>query len=112
MQERSMRRSVFFLTPLLPLALAACEDGPNQTFQPATGTLFNNGDTPAAVSDAGDSLTQSFGGQTKTQICSGDQLQKEWAAMINQPLAPVRFMAGLDMANGPSFPLLTVEQAE
>ncbi len=107
-----MRRSVFFLTPLIPLALAACEDGPNQTFQPATGTLFNNGDTPAAVSDAGDPLNSSYGGSTKTQICAGDELQKEWGAMVNQPLGPVRFMAGLDMADGLNFPLLTVEKAE
>ena len=47
-----MRRSVFFLTPLIPLAVAACEDGPAQTFQPATGTLFNNGNTPAVPSAA------------------------------------------------------------
>ena len=40
-----MRRSVYFLIPLIPLALTACEDGPNQTFAPATGTLFNNGNT-------------------------------------------------------------------
>ncbi len=62
-----MRRSVFFLTALVPLAVAACEDGPNQTFQPATGTLFNNGDTPASVSDAGAPLTATFGGSTATQ---------------------------------------------
>ena len=107
-----MRRSVYFLTPLIPLALVACEDGPNQTFAPATGTLFNNGDTPAAVTDAGDPLNSTFGASTATQICSGGVLQQQWQAMISQPLAPVRFMAGLDLDNGPAFPLLTIEQAE
>ncbi|MGO8998918.1 MAG: hypothetical protein ACLQVI_36800 [Polyangiaceae bacterium] len=107
-----MRRSVFFLTPLIPLALAACEDGPNQTFTPATGTLFNNGDTPASVTDAGDPLNSTFSGSTTTQICGGAELQEQWGAMVAQPLAPVRFMAGLDMDNGPTYPLLTVEQAE
>ena len=45
-----MRRSVSFLISVIP-SLVACEDGPNQTFQPATGILFNSGDTPAAVTD-------------------------------------------------------------
>ncbi len=107
-----MRRSVFFLTPLIPLAVAACEDGPNQTFQPATGTLFNNGDTPASVSDASAPLTATFGGSTKTQICNGQELQQQWGAMDQSVIAPVRFMAGLDLDNGPTYPLLTVEQAE
>jgi hypothetical protein len=112
MQERSMRRSVYFLIPLIPLALTACEDGPNQTFVPATGTLFNNGDTPGAVTDAGDPLNSTFTGSTKTQICAGGELQQQWGAMVAQPLAPVRFMAGLDLDNGPNFPLLTIEQSE
>ena len=107
-----MRRSVFLLTPLIPLALAACEDGPDQTFQPATGTAWNNGDTPATVSDAGDPLTTTFGGSNKTQICAGPELQQQWGAMIAQPIAPARYMAGLDLDNGPTFPLLTVEQTE
>jgi hypothetical protein len=112
MQERSMRRSVIFQTLLIPLAVAACEDGPNQTFQPAAGTLFNNGNTPAAVNDAGDPLSSTFGGSTKTQICSGDELQKQWGAMDSQAIAPVRYIAGIDLDDGPTFPLLTVEKAE
>ncbi len=32
--------------------------------------------------------------------------------MDSQDIAPVRYMAGLDLDNGPAFPLLTVEQAE
>jgi hypothetical protein len=111
MQERSMRRSVFLLTPLIPLAVAACEDGPAQTFTPASGTLFNNPSVPNAVSDAGDPLTLTVGGSTATQLCDGVEIQKQWGAMIAQPIAPVRYMAGLDMDDGPDFPLLTVERA-
>ena len=107
-----MRRSVFFRTLFLPFAFLACEDGPNQTFQPATGTLFNSGDSPASVSDASAPLTATFGGTTKTQICSGGELQQQWGAMDAQPLAGVRFMAGLDLDDGPTYPLLTVEKTE
>ena len=64
------------------------------------------------MTDAGDPLTSTFSGSTTTQICGGAELQQQWGAMVAQPLAPVRFMAGLDLDNGPTFPLLTIEQAE
>jgi hypothetical protein len=94
------------------LLLVGCEDGPAQTFQPATGTLWNNGSTPFVVSDAGQSFVVTSGGTNATQICSGDELQRQWGEMIGQPIAPARFVAGLDLDNGPTFPLLKVEQAE
>jgi hypothetical protein len=100
------------LTPLLPLALWACEDGPNQTFAPATGTAFNAGDSPALTDEAGAPLTANYGGTTKQEICSGSQLQDEWSKMIHQPIVPPRFMAGFDLAGGDQFPGLTVESVE
>ena len=107
-----MRRSVSFLTPLIPLVLIACEDGPAQTFTPATGTLCEQRQhLPASVTDAGDPFTTTFGGTNALQICSGSELQKQWGEMIQQPIAPARFMAGVDLDNGPTFPLITVEQS-
>src|SRR5262249_10696077 len=101
-----MRRSVFLLTPLIPL-LASCEDGPNQPFSPATGTFWNTGDSVAATTDAGDLLTSTFGGSNKQQICSGTELQQQWGVMIAQPIAPPRFMAGVDLQGGATYDGLT-----
>jgi len=109
-----MRRSVFLLTPLIPLvsfALAGCEDGPNQTFSPAKGNLFNNGDTPAATDNAGTSFDpKQFGGTSKTEVCSGAELQDQWDRMVHQPIAPPYQMAGVDIS-GTNYAGLTVDQA-
>ncbi len=110
-----MRRSLVFAS-LIPAALilAGCEDGPNDTYSPANanaGNVWNNGDTPPAFDDAGTSLQQSFGGHSKTEICSGAELQDQWARMVNQPIVPPYHMAGVDIS-GINFDVLTVEQAE
>ncbi|HEY2510418.1 MAG TPA: hypothetical protein VGI39_06170, partial [Polyangiaceae bacterium] len=99
--------------PLLPLCLqlAACEDGPQQTFTPASGTLFNDPNTPYAVGDAGQSLLTPTGGGNNVALCAGDEIQRQWSAMVSAPIAPVRYLGGLDLSDGDSFPLLKVEKA-
>jgi hypothetical protein len=111
-----MRRST--LRPLsvamLSTVVVACEDGPTQTFAPApagAGDVWNNGDTPAVVDDASTSLDASYGGTSKTEICSGTELQQQWARMVEQPLRPPYKMAGVDIS-GIDYAGLTVEQAE
>lgn len=110
-----MRRSI---TPLgilvVALSGAACEDGPSQTYSPAptaAGSIWNNGDSPAVVVEAGAPLTASFGGQSKTEICSGAELQQQWAAMVAQPIVPPYQVAGINLS-GVNYQSLTVEQAE
>ena len=108
-----MRRSfLYLLVPVVPFAVAGCEDGPDQTFSPATGSAWNSGGTQAAADDAGTPLDGGFGGSNKQQICSGQELQAQWSGMVQDPIMPPRFMGGLDLAGGDKFPGLTVEQAE
>lgn len=107
-----MRKPILLVAPVLALAVAACEDGPVQTYQPASGNLFNNGDTPASVGDASASLGQNYGGSSKTEICDGTELQAQWELMIHQPIQPPRFMAGIDLADGNQYPGLTIEKIQ
>ena len=113
-----MRRSFKALSIIVAVAgvtgLAGCEDGPSQTFSVApagAGQLWNNGNTPAAVTDASASFLTNYGGTSKTEICSGAELQSQWARMVAQPIAPPYFMAGVNIA-GINYQSLTVDQAE
>jgi hypothetical protein len=86
--------------PLIPVVflLAGCEDGPNQTYAPSPpNALWNNGDTPAAIDDAGTSFGQTYGGSSKTEICSGAELQDQWQRMVNQPNYPPYKIDGVDI---------------
>ena len=108
-----MRRSLsLFACPLLLASVAACEDGPNQTFSPATGNLFNDGDASASGADGAAPLNGDYGSTTKQEICSGAELQVQWDKMIHAPIRPPRFMAGLDLAAGETYDGLRIEAAE
>ena len=110
-----MRRSKLLLVCIAAVLLpAGCEDGPKQTLNPASasaGSIWNNGGTPAAVDEAGTSFGASYGGSSKTEICSGAELQDQWARMVEQPIVPPYKLAGVDIS-GIDFAVLTVEQAE
>ena len=111
-----MRRCVYLAIPILSLGLFACEDGPNQTYSPATGTLFNSGGALAQTGDAGapiflDGGYESYAGSSKQEVCGGGELQQQWAKMVQMPIAPPRFYAGLDVAGGDKYPGLTIGQA-
>jgi hypothetical protein len=95
--------------------LAGCEDGPNQSYGPApggAGQVWNNGDSPAAVNNAGAGFGGTYGGGSKTEICAGAELQSQWSKMIAQPIQPPYRMAGLDVSGGSTYVGLTFESAE
>src|SRR6185312_2636658 len=92
--------------------LAACEDGPGQTYSPvAPGAGFNGGN-----SSTHDGVTApvnaDFGGRSKNEICDGPTKAKRWAAMLEEQVIPPRHFAGLDMAKDDTWIGLTVEDAE
>jgi hypothetical protein len=99
----------------LLLALAGCEDGPNQVYQPSppnAGNVWNDGMPDGGVVDP---VTQDFtgieGGNNKQEICTGDQKAMRWAAMVMEPMVPPTTGAGLDIS-GMGWKGLTIEQAE
>jgi len=110
-----MRRPHFMWTvwaPILPLVLAGCEDGPTQTFSPTKGDHFNQGDPQAVADEAGAPLGAHYAATSKQEICSGEELQRQWAAMVHEPIRPPRFMAGFDLADGDTYNGLRIEKAE
>jgi hypothetical protein len=111
---RSKRFSMFLFVPILPVLLAGCEDGPTQTYQPSpdgAGDKWNNGNTPPAVDSPAVNFNAAYGGTSKTEICSGAELQQQWARMVEQPIVPPYHIAGVDLS-GINYSVLTVEQAE
>jgi len=117
-----MRRSIFILSALSAFssfALLACEDGPNQTFTPApanAANLWNNSGADASVFGAaqgyGAGASSGGAGTNAEVICTGAQEAKRWATMVREPLVPPRYVAGLDLAGGDSWPGLTIAEAE
>ena len=113
MKRMSIIRSVVVATSLV---LAACEDGPIQTYNPSppgSGNVWNNGHTPGSVdTNAKQGFVQQSGGTNKMEICSGDQKAARWADMVKQPIVPPTIGGGLDLSGGPSWIGLTIEAAE
>jgi hypothetical protein len=100
------------------LALAACEDGPAQTFNPAppnAGGYWNGQPDAAAVVDP---AVKGFGdntqgtGTNKQELCDAATKAKVWARMVQQPILPPSKAGGLDIAGGSTWAGLTIEQAE
>ena len=109
------RRSLRLLVVWASFALAACEDGPNQPFNPSppnAGDNWNNGHTPPSVDDAGQPYQNTVGGTNKQEICTGDKKAMVWANMVLQPIVPPTTAAGIDMTGGPTWKGITIEQAE
>src|SRR5690242_8575169 len=97
-------RSIFALSlPFLSLALVACEDGPNQTYNPvpaAAADNFNNGHTDAAVDPGQAGFLVDAGGTNKVVLCNGETKLNTWRAAFKKPILPPRQAAGLDVAGG------------
>jgi len=92
--------------------LAGCEDGPNQPYTPATGTLFNNGNPDASADPGTTSLDGGYAGRTVLNICTDDLKRQRWAKMLNEPIVPPVQFAGLDLrGDADSWRGLTVEEA-
>jgi hypothetical protein len=102
-------------------ALAACEDGPNQTYSPAapgSGNYWNNGNPDGSVGNATGQYDAGFGQLTPLQLCTADQQRVAWAKMLTEPMIPgdpndgLRpHFAGLNLAQ-PDWGGITYEQAE
>ena len=122
-----MRRSIVSV-PVLPslaslailtglLGLTGCEDGPNQTYNPApagAGDLLNNGNTAGTVdpTKAGYALPDASAGTNKQVLCDGPTTQKTWAAAFEKPILPPHSAGGIDIAGGDTWQGLTIEDAE
>ena len=115
-----MRRSVF--TPVFPLALGAlalagCEDGPNQTFQPApanAASVYNSeGQQDAGAVDPG---SQGFdagsSGTNAVNICTPAEQNAAWSTAFLKPMMLPFEMGGLDLSTGGTFAPFTIEMAE
>src|SRR5438105_811775 len=100
----------------LACALAACEDGPKQTFNPApmnAGSQWNDGNPkPVTNPDVSQGFTGTVGGTNKQEICDGPTKMMKWAAAFAQPIIPPTHGGGLDMSGGTSWQAITLDQAE
>jgi hypothetical protein len=113
---------VAVLAAVTALGAAGCEDGPNQTYSPATpGETTAWGTTsPTQTNPASKDFSYLQGGTNSNVICNGATLAKVWAAMDEQPVLPPVSAGGLDMAgpgctpNDPNctWPGITIEEAE
>ena len=126
--RRSVATTVLCIVPAIvagAVILAGCEDGPNQTFAPAQGTLFNNGDVDGSVDPVSAALDGGYPGQTALQICTADVKRQRWSQMLNEVIVPPALYGGLDLrgcgATKPSdldpsvpceWPGLKIEEAE
>jgi hypothetical protein len=108
-----MRKILF--CAIAAVGLIGCEDGPDQVYNPSpngAGDRWNNGNSPGSVDIAKNGYNDTFGGTSKLEICSGEQKAKVWAKMVNEPIKPPRYLAGLDVAGGDLWPGLLFEDAE
>ena len=110
------------VTAVASVGVLGCEDGPNQTYSPATPaeTAVWNNPGGSNVSPSSKDFSYLSGGTNANVICNGPTLAKVWAAMDKQPMIPPVEAGGLDMA-GPgctptsttcTWPGITIEQAE
>ncbi|HEX8789569.1 MAG TPA: hypothetical protein VF765_01360 [Polyangiaceae bacterium] len=105
-----MRRFAFMVAALAPLfTLTACEDGPNQTYNPAPNGAGNvwNGPGSAGLPEGGtysgngsQQYDASFGGQNANVTCTADQAKAIWHNAFQQPILPPGIAGGLDIAGG------------
>jgi hypothetical protein len=114
--------AVAALAAVVSLGTAGCEDGPNQTYSPASPAAASAWTaTPGSqVTPGTKDFSNLQGGTNSNVICNGPTLAKVWAAMDSQPIIPPVSAGGLDMA-GPgctpsdpscTWPGITIEQAE
>ena len=97
---RSVATTVLCIVPTLVAAgalLAACEDGPNQSFSPASGTLFNNGQVDGSASFTEAGYDAGYVNKTVLTPCSPELQRLRWGAMLNNSMTPPVFFAGLDL---------------
>jgi hypothetical protein len=89
--------------------LTACEDGPNQPFNPAPPGAAGvwNGPGSSGLPEGGtysgggaQAYDASFGGQNANITCTADQAKSIWSKYFQQPILPPGIAGGLDIAGG------------
>jgi hypothetical protein len=115
-----MRKPLVALTVFSCLGLAACADGPTQTFTPAPPGAVNSNDgmNPGTSDTAPAGFTTQGGGQNKQVICNAAKEAAVWKQMVQAPIVPPTVGGQLDMAGLDStgkietWTGITIEQAE
>jgi hypothetical protein len=112
-----MRRSVLTGIALLAAGFSAvgCEDGPNQTYNPAPSGAagsWNNAGPDASTSDPG---AQGFdgggggGGTNAVNICTAAQQSAAWAKVFAADIKPPFSIGGVDLSAGNTFGSVRIE---
>lgn len=73
------------------LALAACEDNPDQFFKTApkgAGQIWNNGNSKPYSDAARNSFDDNFNNVSKDSLCSAPQKHDVWSRMVNEKIVP------------------------
>ncbi len=110
------KHQLFLVAAASCVALAACEDNPDQFYSRApagAADRWNDGKTaPVYDPNARNDFTDNFNATSKQELCSGPVKQKVWAKMVNTPITPLRNIAGLDLAGGEQWTGLDFRDAE
>ena len=113
-----MRRAYTCLLALSAFALTHCEDGPNQTYNPAppgAGAVWQGSDGGAFAEGTGKDFGNIGGSSNKNEICDPQAKHAKWSKMVEQPILPPS-AAGINILGGDlkttTFAGLTVDKAE
>ena len=96
-----MRKALIALVATSLTAVVGCEDGPNQTYQPApdgAGRRWNDGRTGGISDDGGTQgfVTDQNAGANAQELCSGPKRAARWSKMVTEPIVPPGRVAGVD----------------
>jgi hypothetical protein len=104
------------LAALAGMAMAVgCDDGPTQTFAPlpAGAVAPNKADAGAYVDIIPQQkLGASTAGSNALVLCTPEKLRKTWEGALQQPIVPIRGMAGIDATANLTFLGVTIDQVE
>jgi hypothetical protein len=106
------------VTILVAGILGACEEGPEQIYQPNPPNIDVsrfNGWRPVAFVATGDQpfTSTSSGQKTGTvKLCEADELAKRWSKMVKEPIVPTQGAGGINLKGNPVWSGLTIDQAQ
>jgi hypothetical protein len=112
------KKSIFLaLTGVTAAFAVGCEDGPNQTYNPApagAGDLWNNGGNAATTNDPG---AQGYdagggGGTNSVNICTAAEVVAANTQSFNSPIKPPFSIGGMDISVNNTFAPFTIEMAQ
>jgi hypothetical protein len=100
----------------MAMCMVGCEDGPNQTYNPApggAGGLWNNAGPDASTNDPGSQQFDAGGGGTNAvNICTAAQQQAAWSKAFTSPIIPPFSAGGIDLSANNTFQTVTIEDIE